>query len=85
MKSNGKDDRVYPIDEFQLGTGQRVLDKSLENVDCRKKVKQCANYVDGLCVVNDVECWQKDVRYCNCRYMQQCVLPPELNRRVRSG
>ena len=84
MKNNGNADRIYPIEEFQLGTGQRVVDEDLENLDCRKEARQCANMVEGWCLAKDVECWQKDVKYCNCRYLLHCVLPPEVMKRVRS-
>ncbi len=85
MKSNRKNDVIYPIEEFMLGTGQRVVYNDLKDVDCRKVAKQCANLVDGWCLAKDVECWQKDAKYCSCRYLLHCVLPPEVENRVSSG
>lgn len=76
---------VYPIEEFMLGTGERVVEEALKDIDCRKRARQCANYIDGQCVIKDIECYQKDAKYCNCRYMLHCVLPPEVAKRVKSG
>ena len=64
---------------------RKDVDKDLESIDCQKMARQCANYVDGQCVVKDIECYQKEVKDCNCRYLLHCVLPPEVERRVRPG